>query len=117
VLAFNDWLAVADYSQNKELAADWLKLAFTKEANHKWNETMSLIPARNDAQYGYVTDSPQLKAEAELASQYGVGFAGIEEAAKLSTIMQDALGKLVTEELTPEEANQKIQDEYSQALQ
>jgi ABC-type glycerol-3-phosphate transport system substrate-binding protein len=117
VLAFNDWLAVADYSPNKELAADWLKLAFTKEANHKWNETMSLIPARNDAQYGYVTDSPQLKAEAELASQYGVGFAGIREAAKLSTIMQDALGKLVTEELTPEEANQKIQDEYSQALQ
>jgi len=117
VLAFNDWLAVADYSPNKDLAADWLKLAFTKEANHKWNETMSLIPARNDAQYGYVTDSPQLKAEAELASQYGVGFAGILEAAKLSTIMQDALGKLVTEELTPEEANQKIQDEYSQALQ
>jgi len=117
VLAFNDWLAVADYSPNKELAADWLKLAFSKEANHKWNETMSLIPARNDAQFGYVTDSPQLKAEAELASQYGVGFAGITEAAKLSTIMQDALGKLVTEELTPEEANAKIQEEYSAALE
>jgi multiple sugar transport system substrate-binding protein len=116
VLAFNDWLAVPDYSQNKDLAADWLKLAFTKEANHKWNETMSLIPARNDAQYGYVTDSPQLKQEAELASKYGVGFAGIEESAKLSTIMQDALGKVVTEELTPEEANAQIQEQYSAAL-
>lgn len=117
VLAFNDWLAVPDYSPNKELAAEWLKLAFSKEANHKWNETMSLIPARNDAQYGYVTDSPQLKIEAELASKYGVGFAGITEAAKLSTIMQDALGKLVTEELTPEEVNVKIQEEYSAALE
>jgi multiple sugar transport system substrate-binding protein len=39
VLAFNDWLAVADYSPNKELAAEWLKMAFTKEANNKWNET------------------------------------------------------------------------------
>lgn len=117
VLAFNDWLAVPEYSQNKELAAEWLKLAFSKEANHKWNETMSLIPARNDAQYGYVTDSPQLKTEAELASKYGVGFAGITEAAKLSTIMQDALGKLVTEELTPEEVNAKIQEEYSAALE
>jgi ABC-type glycerol-3-phosphate transport system substrate-binding protein len=116
VLAFNDWLAVADYSTNKELAADWLKAAFTKEANHKWNETMSLIPARNDAQFGYVTDSPQLKKEAELASQSGVGFAGILEAAKLSTIMQDALGKLVTEELTPQEVVEKIQTEYSAAL-
>ena len=57
VLAFNDWLAVADYSQNKELAAEWLKLAFSKEANNKWNETMGLIPARNDCQYGYVTES------------------------------------------------------------
>lgn len=116
VLAFNDWLSVADYSKNKELAAEWLKAAFTKEANNKWNETMGLIPARNDSQYGYVVDSPQLKKEAELASQYGVGFAGIKESAKLSTIMQDALGKLVTEELTPEEVVAKIQTEYITAL-
>jgi multiple sugar transport system substrate-binding protein len=116
VLAFNDWLAVADYSPNKELAAEWLKMAFSKEANHKWNETMGLIPARNDAQYGYVTDSPQLQREAELAAEYGVGFAGIKEAAKLSTIMQDALGKLITEELTPEEVVARIQSEYTTAL-
>jgi ABC-type glycerol-3-phosphate transport system substrate-binding protein len=116
VLAFNDWLAVADYSPNKELAAEWLKLAFSKEANYKWNETMGLIPARNDAQYGYVTESPQLQREAELAAQYGVGFAGIKEAAKLSTIMQDALGKLITEELTPQEVNDTIQQQYSDAL-
>jgi ABC-type glycerol-3-phosphate transport system substrate-binding protein len=116
VLAFNDWLAVADYSPNQELAAEWLKMAFSKEANHKWNETMGLIPARNDAQFGYVTDSPQLQREAELAAEYGVGFAGIKEAAKLSTIMQDALGKLITEELTPEEVNQKIQEDYQAAL-
>ncbi len=116
VLAFNDWLAVPEYSPNKELAADWLKLAFSKEANHKWNETMGLIPARNDAQYGYVTESPQLQREAELAAEYGVGFAGIKEAAKLSTIMQDALGKLITEELTPQEVVDKIQSEYSAAL-
>lgn len=116
VLAFNDWLAVANYSPNKELAADWLKLAFSKEGNNKWNETMGLIPARNDSQYGYVTESPQLQREAELAAEYGVGFAGIKEAAKLSTIMQDALGKLVTEELTPEEVNQQIQEQYKAAL-
>lgn len=116
VLAFNDWLAVADYSQNKELAAEWLKLAFSKEANNKWNETMGLIPARDDSQYGYVAESPQLQREAELASQYGVGFAGITEAAKLSTIMQDALGKLITEELTPAEVVEKIQTEYTDAL-
>ncbi len=116
VLAFNDWLAVADYSKNKELAADWLKMAFTKEANNKWNETMSLIPARNDSQYGYVIESPILKKEAELAAQYGVGFAGIEESAQLSVIMQDVLGRVVTEELTPEEAVQQIQEQYITAL-
>ena len=116
VLAFNDWLAVADYSPNKELAAEWLKAAFTKEANNKWNETMGLIPARNDSQYGYVVDSPQLKAEAELASKYGVGFAGIMESAKLATIMQDALGKLITDELTVAEVVAKIQEDYTAAL-
>jgi ABC-type glycerol-3-phosphate transport system substrate-binding protein len=116
VLAFNDWLAVPNYSPNKQLAADWLKMAFTKEANNKWNETMGLIPARTDSQYGYVTDSPQLKQEADLATKYGVGFAGILESAKLSTIMQDALGKLVTEELTPDQVNAKIQADYTTAL-
>ncbi|PKO00299.1 MAG: hypothetical protein CVU42_03780 [Chloroflexi bacterium HGW-Chloroflexi-4] len=116
VLAFNDWLAVPEYSQNKELAAEWLKMAFSKDANNQWNATMGLIPARNDSQFGYVTESSQLKREAELASQYGVGFAGIEEAAKLSTIMQDALGKLITEELTPAEVVEKIQADYVVAL-
>jgi multiple sugar transport system substrate-binding protein len=75
-----------------------------------------LIPARDDSQYGYVVESPQLQREAELASQYGVGFAGIYEAAKLSTIMQDALGKLITEELTPQDVVNKIQEEYTAAL-
>jgi multiple sugar transport system substrate-binding protein len=116
VLAFNDWLAVPEYSPNKELAAEWLKLAFSREANNRWNETMGLIPARNDAQYGYVVESPQLAREAELASEYGVGFAGIAEAAKLSTIMQDILGKLVAEELTPAEAVAAMQEQYAAAL-
>jgi ABC-type glycerol-3-phosphate transport system substrate-binding protein len=116
VLAFNDWLAVADYSPNKELAAEWLKMAFSREANNRWNETMGLIPARNDAQYGYVVESPQLQREAELAAEYGVGFAGIFEAAKLSTIMQEALGQLITEELTPQEVVDKIQTDHTAAL-
>jgi multiple sugar transport system substrate-binding protein len=116
VLAFNDWLAVPQYSQNKALAADWLKLAFSKDANNKWNETMGLIPARTDSMYGFVTDSPQLKQEADLATKYGVGFANIADSAKLSTIMQDALGKLVTEELTPEQVNAQIQTNYIAAL-
>ena len=86
--------------------------------NVHWpNETMGLIPARNDSQFGYVVESPQLKREAELAAEYGVGFAGIKEAAKLSTIMQDALGKLVTDELTVEDTVAKIQEEYTAALQ
>lgn len=117
VLGFNDWLAVPQYSPNKQLAADWLKTALSKEGDNKWCETMNLIPARNDSQYGFVESSPQLKREAELASQYGVAFAGIKESAKLSTIMQDALGKLITEELTPEQVVAKIQQEYTAALQ
>lgn len=116
VLAFNDWLAVPEYSTNKELAAEWLKMAFSKDANNKWNETMGLIPARTDSQFGFVTETAQLKQEAELATKYGVGFAGIEESSKLSVIMQDALGKLITEELSPAEVVAKIQADYLVAL-
>ncbi|MBA4384541.1 MAG: hypothetical protein C0410_07375 [Anaerolinea sp.] len=116
VLTFNDWLAVPEYSPNKELAAEWLKIAFSKDANNKWNETLGLLPARVDSQFGYVADTAQLQREAELANQYGVGFAGIKEPAKLAEILQDFLGKLVSGELSPEQVVDSIQTEYITVL-
>ncbi|MRS03611.1 extracellular solute-binding protein [bacterium] len=116
VLAFNDWLAVPEYSQNKELAAEWLKMAFSKDANNKWNETIGMIPARKDSQFGYIAESVQLKREAELANQFGVGFAFIKEPARLAEIMQVYLEKLVFGELSPTQANDAIQTEYLTVL-
>jgi len=117
VLAYNNWLAVPEYSQNKELAAEWLKMAFSKEANNKWNETMGFIPARVDSQYGFMTQTVHLRREGELANQYGVGFSGILEPAKLSTIIQNVLVKLIREEVSPEEAVIQIQTEYSEVIE
>ncbi len=114
------WMAVLEHSPNKELAAAWLKLAFSRQANNKWNETQGsgweTIPARIDARYGYVAALPQLQREAVLAAQYGLAPSGIYESASLSVIMENALALMFAEQLTPEEAIAKIQAEYIAAL-
>jgi len=116
VLAFNDWLAVPEYSQNKAEAADWIKMFLSKENNNKYNSAFNFLPVRADSQYGYIVDNALLAAQKDLYNQYGLAFAGIPKADKLSTIMQDVLGQLVTEALTPADALAKIQADYTAAL-
>jgi multiple sugar transport system substrate-binding protein len=116
VLSFVDWWAVPAYSKNQEMAAEFLKFAFNKDNNHKYNETMSLIPARLDAQTGYVQDNPVLKREAELASQYSYGYAGILEPTKLQEILQKELGAYLTDQQDQETTTKNIQDQYTQVL-
>jgi len=115
-LAFVDWLAVPAYSPNQDLAVDWLKFAFSKENNNKWNETMGLIPARVDSQYGFVTDNPILAREAEIASEDSYGYAGIVEPTKLQDILQTQLGLYLTDQQDLETTQANIQDQYAEVV-
>jgi multiple sugar transport system substrate-binding protein len=117
VLSFVDWWAVPAYSPNVEMAAEFLKFAFSKENNHAYNETMNLIPARADAHYGYVTENPVLQREAELASQYSYGFAGILEPTKLQDILQTQLGLYLTDQQDLDATIAAIQEQYTAVLQ
>ena len=77
---------------------------------------MNLIPARTDAQVGYVQDNPVMKREAELASQYSYGFAGILEPTKLQEILQKELGAFLTDQQDLETTLANIQEQYTQVL-
>lgn len=115
-LAFVDWWAVPAYSPNVELAAEFLKLVFSKDNNYKYNETMGLIPARIDAQTGFVLENPVMKREAELAAQYSYGYAGILEPSKLRDILQKELGACLTDQQDQATTLQNIQEQYTQVL-
>jgi multiple sugar transport system substrate-binding protein len=116
VLAFVDWLAVPAYSKNQDLAVEWLKYTFSKENNNKWNETMGLIPARTDAQYGFVEDNPVLKKEAAIASADSYGYAGIIEPTKLQDILQTQLGLYLTDQQDLETTQSNIQSQYADVV-
>jgi multiple sugar transport system substrate-binding protein len=116
VLSFVDWWGVPAYSKNVSMAAEFLKFVFSKDNNYKYNETMNLIPARTDAQTGFVQNSPILKQEAALASQYGYGYAGIIEPTKLQEILQAQLGACLTDQQDQATTLKNIQDKYTQAL-
>jgi multiple sugar transport system substrate-binding protein len=117
VLSFVDWWAVPAYSPNVDMAAEFLKFVFNQENNHSYNETMNLIPARADAHTGYVVDNPVLQREAELASDYSYGFAGILEPTQLQSILQTQLGLYLTDQQDKAATLSSIQDQYTQVLQ
>lgn len=117
VLSFVDWWAVPAYSPNVEMAAEFLKFVFNKENNHAYNETMNLIPARSDAHFGYVTENPVLQREAELASEYSYGFAGILEPTQLQAILQTELGLFLTDQQDIDTTIEHIQEQYTEVLQ
>ncbi|MBN1312713.1 MAG: extracellular solute-binding protein [Anaerolineae bacterium] len=116
VLSFVDWWAVPAYSPNVDMAAEFMKFVFSKDNNHKYNETMNLIPARSDAHTGYVVENPVLQREAELAAEYSYGFAGILEPTKLQDILQRELGAYLTDQQDKETTLKNIQEQYTQVL-
>jgi ABC-type glycerol-3-phosphate transport system substrate-binding protein len=113
VLSFVDWWAVPAYSQNVEMAAEFLKFVFNKDNNAMYNETMGLIPARVDSQEGL---AGLVQTEAQIASQYGYGYAGILEPTKLQEILQKELGACLTDQQDQATTLQNIQEQYTQAL-
>lgn len=117
VLSFVDWWAVPAYSPNVEMTAEFMKFVFSQENNHRYNETMNLIPARADAHTGYVVDNPVLQREAELASEYSYGFAGILEPTQLQSILQTELGLYLTDQQDKETTLSNIQEQYTRVLQ
>jgi ABC-type glycerol-3-phosphate transport system substrate-binding protein len=116
VLSFVDWWAVPAYSPNVDMAAEFLKFVFNQENNYGYNETMNLIPARADAHTGYVVENPVLQREAELASQYSYGFAGILEPTQLQSILQTQLGLYLTDQQDKATTLSNIQEQYTQVL-
>ncbi len=112
-LSFVDWWAVPAYSKNVEAAAEFLKFVFNKDNNEKYNQTMGLIPSRVDAQANL---SGTVAKEAEIASKYGYGYAGILEPTKLQEILQKELGACLTDQQDQATTLKNIQDQYTQVL-
>jgi multiple sugar transport system substrate-binding protein len=117
VLSFVDWWAVPAYSPNIDMTVEFLKFVFNQENNHRYNETMNLIPARADAHTGYVVDNPVLQREAELAADFSYGFAGILEPTQLQSILQTELGLYLTDQQDKAATLGNIQAQYTQVLQ
>jgi hypothetical protein len=64
-----------------------------------------------------VVDNPVLQREAELASDYSYGFAGILEPTQLQSILQTQLGLYLTDQQDKATTLGNIQDQYTQVLQ
>jgi hypothetical protein len=62
-------------------------------------------------------ENPVLQREAELASQYSYGYAGIIEPTQLQSILQEELGLYLTDQQDKATTLGNIQERYTQVLQ
>lgn len=117
VQVFNDWLAVPAYSQNVEMAAEFLRFLGSAENLHAYNEDFGSFPPRTDAWDGYVTETTLMQELSSLMQEYGVGFADIREGPRLAEILQQEMPAYFTDLQDLETTLSNIQEQYTQVLE
>jgi multiple sugar transport system substrate-binding protein len=115
VQVFNDWLAIPEYSQNKEAAVAFLQFLGSAENLNAYNEQFGSFPPRQDAWTGYV-DNPVMQQMAEYMNEYGVGFADVRETAQLRDILVAEIDAYFADLQDVDTTLENIQTNYENVL-
>lgn len=113
VQVFTDWLGIPQYTQQPDLAVDFLKLLGSQENQARYNEIFGSFSPRKDA----VIENPVMQQQAELMAEHGRAFADIRAAARFSEILQAELPLYFQDAQDIEMTLDNIQVQYTQALQ
>ncbi|HXF68845.1 MAG TPA: extracellular solute-binding protein [Thermoflexus sp.] len=116
VQVFTDWLAVAGYSKNVEIAAEFLKFLGSAENLNRYNRDFGSFPPRKDAWTGYVQEARPMTIMADLMAQYGRGFSDVRETAKFREILQKQMSAYFTDQQDLDTTLRNIQEQYTQVL-
>jgi ABC-type glycerol-3-phosphate transport system substrate-binding protein len=112
VQIFTDWLGVPQYTENPDLAVEFLQLLGSQENQAKYNAIFGSFSPRKDA----TIENPVMQKQAEMMAEYGRTFADVRSAAKLSEILQAELPLYFQDIQDLDTTVQNIQDRYTQAL-
>lgn len=117
VQVFNDWLAVPQYSQNVELAAEFLKFLGSAENLNRYNEDFGSFPPRQDAWTGYVEETAVMQTMGAYMEEHGRGFADVRETARFREILQREMPAYFTDVQDLDTTLENIQSEYTRVLE
>lgn len=111
-LVFTDWLGIANYTKNPELAVAFLKLLGNKENQTKYNSIFGSFSPRKDAE----VSNPIMQQQVAIMNQYGKAFSDVRLSPKLQEILQAELPLFVQDNQNLDTTIKNIQDKYTQAL-
>lgn len=119
VQVFIDWLAVPEYSENKELAVEFLKFITTQENAIALSDSsvVGYTPVRTDAWEAIRANSPVWDMLLGLAEEYGRAFSDIRASAELRPLITEQALLFMTDQQSLEDTQAALKEEYDAILE
>jgi len=117
VQVFTDWLSVPAYSENPEIAVDFLKFITSEEYAIALNEVAGFTPTRVDAWDQIRANSAVWDTMLGLAEEYGRGFSDIRASAELRPLVVEQVTLFLTDQQSLEDTQQFLKEEYDLILE
>lgn len=116
VQVFIDWLSVPAYSDNPELAAEFLKFIGSQENAIALSEVVGYTPVRTDAWDSIRANSPVWDTMLGLAVDYGRSFSDIRASAELRPLIVEQVTLFLTDQQSLEDTQTFLKEEYDAIL-
>jgi multiple sugar transport system substrate-binding protein len=117
IQVFIDWLAVPAYSDNQELAAEFLKFIGSKENAIALSEVAGFTPVRQDAWEELRANNPVWDQLLGMAVDYGRAFSDIRASAELRPLIVEQMTLFLTDQQSLEDTQQFLKEEYDAILE
>lgn len=119
IQVFIDWLSVPAYSDNPELAAEFLKFIGSKDMAIELSksEVAGFTPTRQDAWDEIRASNPVWDQLLGLAAEYGRAFSDIRASAELRPLIVEQVTLFLTDQQSLEDTQQLLKEEYDAILE
>jgi multiple sugar transport system substrate-binding protein len=119
VQVFIDWLAVPEYTENKELAVEFLKFITTQENAIALSDSavVGYTPVRTDAWEAIRANSPVWDMLLGLAEEYGRAYSDIRATAELRPLIREQALLFLTDQQSLEDTQAALKEEYDAILE
>ncbi len=116
IQVFIDWLSVPAYSQNQDLAAQFLQFIGSKENALNLSKVAGFTPVRKDAWDDIRKGSPVWDRMIDLAEKYGRAFSDIRASAELRPLILEQATLYLTDQQSLKDTQAKLKSEYDAIL-
>jgi multiple sugar transport system substrate-binding protein len=117
IQVYIDWLSVPAYSENVELAVEFLKFITSKENALELSTVAGFTPVREDAWEEIRANSPVWDTLLTMAVEYGRAFADVRASAQLRPLILSEVNLFLTDQQSLEDTQANLKEQYDAILE